>query len=164
MRITLTQGHVALVDDADYHVVAGMRWHAWWSGWSWYAVNTHRGKTTYMHRFLLGAPAGQEVDHRNGNGLDNQRANLRLASSSQNKQNRSRVKSSGFKGVYWHGQRQRWTARIGGGPLVESCGKLRRRLLHLGMFDDEKSAALAYDAAAIAAFGEFAKLNFPRST
>jgi len=91
------------------------------------------------------------VDHKDGDGLNNQRSNLRRSSALQNSQNQrlSRRNKSGFKGVFFKGPK--WMASI----------RMNGRSTHLGMFDSAEAAALAYDAAAAAAFGEFARLNFP---
>jgi hypothetical protein len=147
-------GRVALVDDADYELVSQYRWHVWQRERAFYAAANvrrpgGRRTTIKMHNLILGY-AG--IDHRNGNGLDNQRANLRPATQSQNVHNmRSYAASSSpFKGVSWDGQRQRWTARIFVGG--------RKR--HLGRFTVEEDAARAYDAAALTAWGSYAWLNF----
>ena len=147
--ITLTKGFEAVVDAADFETLFGLG--VKWCVNDGYAFNAKHGR---MHRFLLGAKSGQMVDHVNGDKLDNRRANLRLATNSQNQANRRAVRgASQFKGVC----RQRrpaskdvWVARL----VVEG------RQLHLGSFDDEVSAAKAYDAAATKHFGTFAHLNF----
>jgi hypothetical protein len=111
-----------------------------------------------MHRVILAAPNGVEVDHRSGDGLDNRRANLRLATHAQNHQNRTRKIlgcTSRHKGVHMHCGR--WQARIADGPVVDGHAKRRS----LGHFDSEDAAGRAYDAAALVSFGEFASLNFP---
>jgi hypothetical protein len=107
-----------------------------------------------MHRLITGAPAGVEVDHRNGNGLDNRRSNLRLATTSQNQGNQrlSRANTSGFKGVHWDKHRAKWKASIAG----DNNDK------HLGHFTDPSEAAHAYDSAARLRFGRFASVNFPQ--
>jgi len=102
-----------------------------------------------MHRLILGASRGQWVDHINGDGLDNRRSNLRFCTASQNHMNAvgwSRI--SRFKGVGKTKSGKQWRAAIG-------CR-------HLGTFADERSAALAYDVAARAMYGEFARCNFQR--
>jgi hypothetical protein len=158
-EIELTRSLVALVDDADFERVSAHRW---------YARSSAPNKPTYaargvppygstpkllMHRWIIGAPAHVQVDHCNGNGLDNRRENLRLCTPSQNAINRRRRftgKSSRFVGV--HLQRGRWCARIVAGD----------DRLHLGTFRDEAEAARAYDRAALLHHGEFAVTNFPR--
>jgi hypothetical protein len=102
-----------------------------------------------MHREIIGAPAGIQVDHINRNGLDNQRINLRLATPQQQAANRRRpsgVHSSQYKGVTWHSGAQRWQAQI----------EITGRTIYLGLFTDEHAAAAAYEVAAKAAFGPFA--------
>lgn len=93
----------------------------------------------------------EAADHKNGNTFDNRRRNIRLATNTQNQQN-STVRSdnkSGFKGVCWEPRHNRWRATI----------RVNKRKVWLGEFDNKKTAALAYDAAAVAHFGEFAKTN-----
>lgn len=98
---------------------------------------------------------GQLVDHINHNGLDNRKANLRLATAAQNARNRQKCKSkktSKYKGVCWHKRDKKWTGRI----LVNS------KSIALGYFEDEKEAARAYDRAARKYYGEYAEPNFER--
>lgn len=164
--IPLTQGKFAIVDDEDFAALAAFRWYARrqrrGAGECWYAVRSvnlpsgpdgSRGQQKVgMHRQVLGAPRGLEVDHVNGDGLDNRRANLRIADGSQNQANRvrGRAHSSGFRGVTWHKQAGRWQAAI----------KVRGKNYHLGLYDTQEEAARAYDAAAVEHFGEFARPNF----
>lgn len=154
-EIALTLGQVALVDDADYDLVAGRRWHAERGKWTYYAVTREmrRGvkRNIHMHRVISGAPDGIRVDHANGCGTDNRRTNLRWATNSQNGANqRLTVRNrSGRKGV----------SRSSSGWQV-SIRKLGKSI-YLGTFDDLDEAARAYDAAARSLFGDFARLNFP---
>lgn len=107
-----------------------------------------------MHRFILDAPDGIAVDHVNGNGLDNRKANLRLASSSQNAIHRMRrnpAASSKYRGVTLHKGLGKWQAKA----VYEGAS------IYLGVFVLEEEAAKAYDEFAIEHFGEFAVLNFP---
>lgn len=120
-------------------------------------VFTKRGskRVGRLSRLLLQAPKGMNVDHINGNPLDNRKANLRFASSQQNNRNRaktSRPKSSQYKGV--SRDRNRWTAVI----------YSNYRQIYLGSFVNEVDAARAYDAKAREIFGEFAAVNFPLSS
>lgn len=162
-RIPLSKGFVALVDDRDYVRLARYEWYA--SGYTlrsglvkWRAVRNIRrpdGKKRlqYMHREIMGAPPGVDVDHKRGDGLDNRRRNLRLATRSQNNQNQRngrRHKSSRFKGVSWDGRDGRWHA------YITPPGGRRKSL---GYFGGEAAAARAYDEAARRLFGEFAAPN-----
>jgi hypothetical protein len=113
-----------------------------------------RIKTMYLHREIMQAPKGLLVDHKNNDGLDNRRANLRLATHSQNGCNRPRKKngSSRFKGVIFLKDRKRWSARL----------KKNGKHIFLGNFKNEIDAARVYDEAAKQYHGEFACLNFPK--
>jgi len=108
-------------------------------------------KSLRMHREIMRAPEGTEIDHRNRNGVDNQKLNLRFATPGQNMANRRPRKNfSGFRGVYWASRQRRWLAQI----TVNSLKK------YLGCFVDKTEAAKAYDRAALQYFGEFAQPNF----
>ena len=157
-EIPLSQGLVALVDDADLNLVMSRgKWHAAASRTTHYAHRNvrvgSRRTTELMHTFLTGWSL---VDHRNGNGLDNRRSNLRQATNTENARNAKRGKNntSGFKGVTSHlaPRGLRWRARI----------TVDRTTIHLGVFDTAEAAARAYDTAALERFGEFAHLNFPQ--
>lgn len=160
--IPLTQGYVALVDDADYESVSGFKWRALVDKrrGKVYAVRKTKGshntrKSVYLHRELLGLTDPRiKVDHSNGNSLDNQRENLCACTTSQNNMNankRSDGVSSRYKGVSWHRRDKKFYAAI----------KLNGKAKHLGGFMDEREAAQAYDAAAREHFGDFAVCNFP---
>jgi hypothetical protein len=162
-RIPLTQGQFAIVDDADYERVAPYKWCAAWSEGSrtFYALHQFSGQKnlTPMHRLILCLQKGEQVDHRDHDGLNNRRSNLRKSDAHTNAQNRLKPRrrggtSSQFKGVHWVWDRHRWEARI------KPVGYLYQ--LRLGYFQDEEEAARAYDKAAKAHFGEFAYLNFQR--
>ena len=148
-------GRVALIDDEDYELVSRYRWNLRHKPRStnFYAqANISRAVgrgTIKMHCLIMGQPG---IDHRNGNGLDNRRSNLRAATPGQNNAN-SRPRSnctSPYKGVYWNADRGKWQAQISVGG----------RSTNLGRFASEEEAARAYDAAAIAAWGEYARPNF----
>jgi hypothetical protein len=145
-RNSRNQGLHALVDDEDYE---------WLSQWNWCAVSTYRrnggyamrverGKTISMHRLVVNAPDGLEVDHINGIGLDNRRSNLRLVTRKQSLPNRRvfRSNKSGFKGVHFDKQAGKW------------------KLAFSAHFDTAEEAARAYDRIARMIFGEYAKTNF----
>ena len=104
----------------------------------------------YLHREILPPPPGLLVDHINGDRLDNRRSNLRTATPSQNNANsRDRPRKSGFRGVYPHRPTGRWIAQV----------SVAGRPQHLGIFDDPRDAARAYDLAAREQWGPFARTN-----
>lgn len=144
-------GLCAMVDAADYEWLSRFTWRAISGGGdTFYAYTRCHGKLCYMHRMIMNPPAGMVVDHKNRDGLDNHRINLRNATRRQNSINRAwDAGVSGFRGVYPCGDK--WQARIGH----------RRRILYVGLFDDPAEAARAYDRKAIELHGEFACLNFP---
>lgn len=156
VEVPLTQGLVALVDEVDADAVLAHRWHAHRDTRNnFYALRSVRrpdGKqaTLPLHTFLTGWPL---VDHRNGDGLDNRRSNLRAATNAENQRNRGLPanNTSGYKGVTWNKPAGKWQAGI----------RVDGRLLALGRYTDPEAAARAYDAAALLHFGEFAWLNFP---
>lgn len=153
--IQLTQGQEALVDDEDYDKVAKYKWRAKWGGQCFYAVRMpwNKGKRheIKMHRFILDAPGNMLVDHRNYNGIDNRRSNLRLCSHSQSQYHRRSHKgTSRFKGVSLRKKNKKWYAQI----------KHKRKAIWIGEYKDETKAAKAYDRKAKELFGEFAHLNF----
>ena len=154
-------GRVAVVDDEDYDLVMQYRWHVVelsrpgrpcgpYAVTELYESQTGRMRATRMHRLLTGWPRTDHVDH---NGLNNQRSNLRPASSGQNGANRrpNLRASSQFKGVRWYPKLSKWCAR------VTKDG----HTFHLGYFTSEIEAARAYDAAALTLWGEYAYLNNP---
>jgi hypothetical protein len=173
-EIPLHGGFVALVSPEDFERASAHRWHVkrkLSQPGKLYVQRTIRlgsgrdaRKTAEtLHRFIMGAAPGVMVDHRNGDGLDNQRHNLRLADNAQNQRNirfSKRQKRGQWKGVAWNNNAGRWQAQICAGD-VKPNGKRRR--LYLGLFDDPADAARAYDAAARLHFGEWAALNFPES-
>lgn len=155
--IQLSKGLVATVDDADYLVVSQFKWTASKNGGKWYAVRTikvgHRQyRHQYLHRFLMGEPVGMIVDHKDGDGLHCERANMRVCTKTQNNRNTGakRNKASRYKGVHWAKDKARWRAYI----------KLNGKAMGLGHFKDEVEAARAYDLAARQHYGEFARVNF----
>lgn len=154
-ELSLTRGLIAQVDAADYERVAAVPWVAkpnlskTGEQCGWYAYRTVARRTVYLHRYITQAPQHLVVDHINGDGLDNRRCNLRLCTIGQNNAARRTAGASGLRGVEKVGTR--WRAYIGH----------NRRNLHLGSFASSEAAARAYDAAALEAYGEFARLNFP---
>lgn len=154
-EIPLTRGQVALVDDEDYERLMAHRWHAMSVPGHWYARRNIRvtGKMVaiLMHHEVTGIPRSVLVDHKNGDGLDNRRLNLRACTHRQNLHNSKPCGARRFKGTC----------------LIRRSGKFSASICHdgvdvwLGAFPSEAEAAKAYDDKARELFGEFAKLNFP---
>jgi hypothetical protein len=151
--IPLTQGRFAIVDAEDYDRLSQYKWHAAKSRETYYAHRGSNGKTISMHREIMRAPKGSICDHKNHNGLDNRKSNLRLCTNAQNQYNKAAKKgcASRYKGVIPREDYKRWRAKI--------CFGYKR--IHLGYFPDQIKAASAYDDKAAELFGEFANLNFP---
>lgn len=149
VAVPLTNGGAATIDREDADRVLSHSWRSADNGRGRpYVRMVGAGSPVYLHRFILGDAAGRVVDHVNGDPLDNRRSNLRAASHSQNGANaKGRGGSSRYKGVYTRGGR--WFAQIGGGSTTR----------YIGSYETEDEAALAYNAAAREAFGEFALLN-----
>jgi len=154
--ILLTQGKCTIVDTEDYDWLAQHKWysHRQRNG-DWYAVRNkcENGKKICisMHREILQPPPDMETDHRDGNGLNNQRSNLRVATTAQNQHNRRLQKegTSHFKGVCWHRAANKWCARV----------TIEYQTIWLGLFQSEIEAAVAYNRAALELFGEYACVN-----
>lgn len=154
MKIELTQGKVAIIDDADWDLVSGYKWFAKKSGNTYYAETKVRRegggqRDIRMHRLLLSLTDQKiQVDHRDGNGLNNQRENLRACSLAENQRNRGAYANnkSGFKGVSWHKQSGKWRASIG----------VNGKRKHIGLFDTPEAAHASYCLAAVEFHGEFA--------
>jgi hypothetical protein len=168
-EVPLTQGQVAIVDAADYDWLSEWKWFAAWAPdtQSFYAARTDRTgpkppacrricmhQAIWIHRYGP-IPNGFTVDHTNRKTLDNCRSELRLATPSQQAQNRRlrRDNTSGYRGVRWHKRDRTWLSEI----------TVNRKRIYLGSFHDAIDAARAYDVAAIYYYGEFAVLNFPES-
>lgn len=146
-----------LVDDEDFGLVSPYKWCISKRGNTFYAyrgIKLSNGKwtTQQMHRFLMDvADSKIEVDHIDGNGLNNQKYNLRLAAHQQNMQNRKVHKNntSGFKGVSWNKSKQKWVAHI----------SINGKLTYLGRYLTPEEASLVYESKARELFGEFYKEN-----
>jgi len=154
-RIRLTEGKFTIVDPQDFYWLNNFDWCAkeYHGGFHAVRFNNH-GDTMIlsMHRQIMNQPLGLLVDHRNRDGLDNRRDNLRLATRSQNNCNTTKRKntSSRFVGVSFDKRKQRWVAYI----------NYNGKRIFLGYFDSEIEAAKAYDEAAKKYHAEFARLNF----
>lgn len=148
--IPLSHGKWAQVSLEDSARVAEFKWTYGEHNGAGYAYKTGGLR---LHRFLCGAKPGEEVDHVNGDPLDNRRENLRLCSREENSRNTRKWKSethSRFKGVSRISGSKKWRAYISSG----------RKQLSLGSFDSEEAAAKAYDHKARELFGKFARPNF----
>jgi len=156
--VPLTQGLSASVDDRDFEKVSGVKWYAARYGRLVYAQREFRlgdgiTRCVKMHQLILPPVHGKIIDHKDGNGLNCCRYNLRYATdlnNGSNKRKRLQKSTSVFKGVHWRKDNQKWRASI----------RVNWKLISLGQFDSEESAARAYDTAAKKHFGEFASLNF----
>ena len=157
IEIPLTQGQVALIDDEDFELVSKYKWHVQWNKntKSFYAgtkIRKSDGKRTtlQMHRLIVNAQKGQRVDHIHHNTLDNRKSELRICTPSQNQHNRAiqANNTSGYKGVSWHKQRQKWLARI----------KVNGKRISLGLFLTPELAHAAYCRAALELHGDFARV------
>ncbi len=150
--IFLTQGKVAEIDGEDSDLVT-INWTAAKRKKTWYATGRIDGKPVYLHREIgrrKGIPDDSQVDHKDNCGLSNRRSNLRAANNSQNSCNRSRQSNntSGFKGVAFCRQTNRWKAYI----------VIDKKQRWLGRFDTAEEASFAYSQAAIEIHAEFARL------
>lgn len=157
--IKVGKNHEAKVDDDLYEMLSQFKWNIVTSksGLVYAQTRFKQGNklTGYlMHRLILKVPVGHpdQVDHINGNTLDNREENLRRVTQSQNKANRcSKRGKSKFKGVVWDKQVSKWKSSIG----------KDHKHINIGRFQTEEEAARAYDKKAIELYGEYAKLNFP---
>jgi hypothetical protein len=158
--IPLTRGFNAIVSASDFYLL---------NQWHWFAIPSKKTETVYvgrmerksdgtnrlvlMHRFVVGCE--EDVDHIDRDGLNNTRDNLRPCSETLNAGNQRLHKSnkSGYKGVSWHIPTQKWICKI----------YFQNKQFHLGLFEDKIACARRYDRKALELFGEFARLNFPRS-
>lgn len=138
-EVPISQGLVALVDDADYEAVSTFRWTAYKNKNTHYAQRQIAGtkKHISMHRFIMGDPQGKVIDHIDHDGLNNQRRNLRAVSVRENNLNKRGLpsnNSSGISGVSWHKASQKWSAH----SRLEGRG-----MIHLGLFKTKEQAAMA---------------------
>jgi len=157
-EIELTQNKYAIIDDEDFERVNQFKWYANYSNGYWRAVrhikkDTGKRASQLMHRFIMNTSKGMDTDHKNHNGLDNRKSNLRICTHAENMMNqlpRKRKITSEYKGVYWDRECKKWRTRI----------IPNNKHLHLGYFVNEITAAKMYDRKAKELFGEFACLNF----
>lgn len=151
-KIELTNGLQTMVDDNDFDYL---------NSWNWSSVfhrNTHYvcryekidgiKKRIFMHRVIMNTPVGLFTDHKDHNGLNNQRDNLRICTNSQNKMNVRPTGRINYLGVYFEEDKY-YRAKI----------RVNGKSIHLGLFKTPEDAAVAYNEAAKKYFGEFANLN-----
>lgn len=160
-EIALTRGKVALVDDEEYEFLNQWKWFAREDKNNFYAIrnehttlqkSVYQTKTIYMHRLILGIENPKIlVDHKDHNGLNNQKSNIRTSTNQQNSCNKKKhaKASSKYKGVSWHKGICKWHSQI------YADGKKKS----LGYYPDEKKAADSYNIAARYYHKEFASLN-----
>jgi len=155
-KIKLTQNQFALVDNKDYKNLNKFKWSVLKQKKIIYAsrnIKTIEGKhtTTTMHREIMNPPKGMETDHIDGNGLNNQRKNLRICTHSQNQHNRGKYdcNKSGYKGVCWHKKDKKWRASI----------KNNGKVIFLGRYNSKVEAYKVYCDACKKYHGEFSKIK-----
>ena len=151
-EIKLTKGFVAIVDDEDFKELSKHKWYYHNMGYAVRKIRIGRkAASLLLHVAIMGKIDGLEIDHVNGDKLDNRRENLRHVTHQQNIQNQRPIRGgmSRYKGVHWHKANKNWISSI------RTDGKV----YHLGCYDSEQEAALAYNKSAIKLFGECAMLN-----
>lgn len=154
--IKLTKDKETIVDDEDYEYLSQFKWQVSSNGYAvrWVLKHEiHHTQTYFMHRLLLKPNRDKEIDHINGDKLDNRKENLRITNRSNNAANCAKKKyknnTSQFKGVGWYPRNNCWRAVI----------RIKSKYKHLGYFSNEIDAAKAYNKAAIKHFKQFANLN-----
>ena len=150
-KIYASNGEEILIDLENYNWLSEPNWTIIKAGRNKYAITNYNTEVILMHRLIMEAKSGEEVDHRNHNGLDNRRTNLRFCTHAQNAANKSFSLggASKYKGVSWNIRSKKWVVRI----------QVNNEIKHLGYFFTEKAAARIYDEAALSYFGEFAYTN-----
>lgn len=158
--ISLNRDYHAMVDDEDFDELSKYKWFISKTPNTIYAKRSIKKDTFWstqrMHNFLI--PEAKRIDHINGNGLDNQRENLRPATPGENSRNLPnwrKLNKSGYLGVSWSNSRKKWVASI----AKTEGGRIKHWFL--GHFNDPIEAARVRDLSAIELHGEFATLNFP---
>ena len=147
--IPLGHGKAAIVDAADYEWLMLWKWRVTDKGYA-YRTSKRDGKSGAMHRLILDTPRGMVSDHINGNRLDNRRSNLRICTYAGNARNKGNCShTSVYKGVGWKKDNSLWQARIHMGD----------KWMHIGLYEEEVAAAVAYNYKAKELFGDHARLN-----
>ncbi len=159
-RIDIGEGQYTIVEPRDYYWIGKYKWILMGTKYNLYAVREAKigpkeTKRVYLHREIMKFPKRKFVDHRNGDGLDNRRENLRLATQAQNNYNRRKTSKktlSQFRGISFDKNSPAWVG----------CIHYKGKRINLGRFKNEIDAAHAYDRAAKKYHKDFAKLNFPK--
>ncbi len=151
--------HEVLIDDEDYDKIKHFVWNAKLSGnGKFYIQHVSKGprpiqksKTFYLHRLIMGSPKGFDIDHINGNPLDNRKENLRICTRSQNTMNSGKPKTntSGYKGVHLSKKHGSYAAAI----------TVNKKIIYLGSFKTAEEAYEVYKAASVKYHGEFSRLD-----
>jgi hypothetical protein len=154
-QIKLNNDSFVLVDDENYQELNKYNWSIFKGRHTNYAqrsilLKDGKRKTLLMHRVILGINDKRIVDHWDDNGLNNQKENLKISNNADNIRRQKSRSKSGFKGVYFNNQRNKWVAQIYDGLKIR----------HLGIFVTSELAAKEYDKEAIKLFGDLATLNF----
>lgn len=156
-KISLTKGFEAIIDDEDFDKVSRYRWYSDVKKRRVYAGRSERGddglpRSISMHRFILGHCGNLGVDHIDGNGLNNQKSNLRICTQTENLrafQRKRHSATSKYRGVSWSSDRKKWLSQI----------VVNKKTINLGRYEDDMDAAKSYNIAAEKYFGAFATLN-----
>ncbi len=140
------------IDNSDAEEVLCRKWHVSLCRGHLYVGCWYKGNRTYLHQLLVGKAKGFDVDHINGDGLDNRRRNLRLIPHRLNIVHTTafaRKKASKYKGVWWDRRGKRWRSEI----------RVKGKKYWVGSFDNEESAAIAWNIKARKLLGKFAGIN-----
>ena len=151
-KIKLTQSKETFIDSEDYEKIKSYNWYYHSSGYAACKQKINNiWKTILLHRVIMNCPNNKQIDHINGNGLDNRKENLRICTHAENGRNTKKRKgtTSKYKGIYWYKALSKWSVRI----------RFNYKWIFIGYFNDEKEAAKAYNEKAKELFGKFAKLN-----
>lgn len=154
--ITLNRGKRMQVDNEDYPLLSRYKWHVYKNRYRFYArTEVSGGHCALAHRLIMNPKKRELIDHKDMDGLNNQKCNLRKCTMAQNNQNSSfrRHNKSGYRGVMWHKRTGAYYCRV----------RAQKKEHWIGIFDDPIKAAHAYDKKAKEVHGEFAVLNFPQS-
>ena len=160
-NIAIYPDKIIKVSDKDYSLVSPYNWQVYNAKRSeniFYAQSTIKGRSTRMHRLIRGLKFGdgKKIDHRDGNGLNNQRHNIRFTNSIKNGVNSFANKGSTSKGVSFDKRSKKWRAQT-------NIGKgIKKRMKTIGYYNTKKEAMLAYDDYARNLYGSIPRFNFPR--